>query len=75
MYDGTLFSLGSNVLKVAAHFFWRWWERGLLKENSSLLASLMRASTLFSTLVLFYVSFAFIPLDLASCTLQALFCM
>ena len=63
MYDGTLFLLGSNVLKVAAHFFWRWWERGLLKENSSLLASLMRASTLFSTIALFYVSFAFIQLN------------
>lgn len=63
MYDGTLFLLGSNVLKVAAHFFWRWWERSLLVENSSLLASLMRASKLISTIALFYVSFAFAPLD------------
>ena len=63
MYDGTLFKVGSNMLKVAADFFWRWWERGLLEESSSLLASLMRASTLFSRIALFYVSFAFAPLD------------
>ena len=63
MYDGARFLLGSKVLKLAAHFFWRWWEGGFLEENSSLLASLMRARALFSTIALFYVSFAFVPLD------------